>query len=74
MAQKVNVPMPQDLDLVSGWSVRVTAVDSTGATVSAVKSSQFSIVADTPNPETADDLATGTFVVGTFQLVPGANG
>lgn len=74
MAQKVNVPMPQDLDLVSGWSIRVTAVDANGAAVSAVKSSQLSIIADTPNPATADDLAYGTFVVGPPMLVPGPNG
>lgn len=66
MAQKVDVPMPQDLDLTAGWSVRVTAVDSAGAVVSAVNVSNMAIIADAPLGASA-----GTLTVGPFMLVPG---
>lgn len=66
MAQIVNVPMPQDLDLLAGWTVRVSAVDATGATVSAVNVSGLSIIADAPTSATGIELA-----VGPFMLVPG---
>lgn len=68
MAQKLDVSMPQDLDLTASWSVRVTALDATGALVSGVNVSNMAIVADTQNPDTADQLA-----VGPFMLVPGPN-
>lgn len=68
MAQKIDCPMPQDLDLTASWSIRVTAVDSTGSLVSGVNVSNMAIVADTLNPDTADQLA-----VGPFMLVPGPN-
>ena len=68
MAQKLDVSMPQDLDLTSAWSIRVTALDSSGALVSGVNVSNMSIVADTQDPDTADQLA-----VGPFMLVPGPN-
>lgn len=69
MAQKLDVSMPQDLDLTSAWVIRVTAVDSTGALVTGVNVSNMSITADTANPATADGLS-----VGPFMLVPGPNG
>lgn len=65
MATKVDVSMPQDLDLVGGWTVRVTAVDSNGAAVTAVKASNLSIVADAPLG------ATAQLEVGPWLLVPG---
>ena len=68
MAQKLDVSMPQDLDLTASWSVRVTALDANGALVSGVNVSNMAIVADTANPDTADQLA-----VGPFMLVPGPN-
>lgn len=66
MAQILNVPMPQDYDLLSGWTLRVTAVDATGSTVSGVSASNFRIVADSPTSDTGRELA-----VGPFMLVPG---
>lgn len=66
MAQIVNAPMPQDIDIVGGWKVRVTAVDSAGAVVSGVNVSNMTIVADSPTSQTGVELA-----VGPFMLVPG---
>lgn len=69
MAQKIDANMPQDLDLGSGWTIRVTAVDPSGSLVSNVKVSNMSIVADAPlGAETGGGLA-----VGPFMLVPGPN-
>lgn len=56
--------MPQDLDLVGGWAVRVTAVDSAGAVVSGVTVANMAIIADAP-------LGTDTLEVGPWALVPG---
>lgn len=67
MAQKLDVGMPQDLDLTAGWTLRVTAVDSTGALVNGVNVSNMSIIADAPLGA-VDQLA-----VGPFMLVPGPN-
>lgn len=60
--------MPQDLDLTAGWTVRVTAVDSSGALVSGVNVSGMGIIADAPLG--AD---TGSLEIGPFMLVPGPN-
>lgn len=60
--------MPQDLDLPAGWTIRVTAVDATGALVSGVNVSDMAIVADAP---LGSD--TGSLAVGPFMLVPGPN-
>lgn len=68
MAQKLDISMPQDLDLSAGWTIRVTAVDVNGATVSGVNVSNMSIIADAP---LAGDI--GVFEVGPFMLVPGPN-
>lgn len=67
MATKLDIGMPQDLDLGSGWSIRVSAVDSAGAIVSGVNVSNMAIIADAPlgNVETLQ--------VGPFMLVPGPN-
>lgn len=48
MAQKVNVSMPQDLDLPANWTIRVTALDTAGALVTGIKVSDISILADAP--------------------------
>lgn len=66
MAAKLNVAMPQDLDLIGGWRLRVTAVDATGATVTSVNVSNMAIVADAPTSDTGQE-----FEVGPFMLVPG---
>lgn len=71
MAQKLNVSMPQDLDLTGGWSVRITAVDASGNAVSGVNVSDMAIIADTPNPATSGDLGGNGFTVGPYMLVPG---
>lgn len=68
MAQKLDYGLPQDLDLPASWTIRVTAVDANGALVSGVNVANMAIVAETPDPATADQLA-----VGPFMLVPGPN-
>lgn len=68
MAQKIDVNMPQDLDLTAGWSIRVTALDASGNLVSNVNVSNMAIVADAPLGTNAGNLA-----VGPFMLVPGPN-
>lgn len=65
MAQKIDVSMPQDLDLPDGWTIRVTAVDLSGSVVSAVKVANMAIIADAPLG------ADTSFNVGPFMLVPG---
>lgn len=68
MAEKIDVSMPQDLDLTGGWTLRVTAVDSSGATVSGVNVSNMAIIADAPLGSDVTQLE-----VGPFMLVPGPN-
>ena len=68
MAQKIDVQMPQDLDLVAGWTMRVTAVDSSGNAVTTVKASNVAIIADSPTPITT---TTGNILEGDWLLVPG---
>lgn len=64
MAQQYDIQMPQDLDLVGAWTIRVTAVDpSTGNVVSGVTVSDMCI--------TADALSGGNLDFGSFMLVPG---
>lgn len=65
MATKLDVPMPQDLDLTGSWKIRVTAVDAAGAVVSAVNVSNVAIIADAPLG------ADNSLAVGPFMLVPG---
>ena len=67
MSQKLDVSMPQDLDLPAGWKIRVTAVDSGGALVSGVNVSQMAIIADAPLGASVGD----GLEVGPFMLVPG---
>ena len=69
MAQKLNVSMPQDLDLVSSWRIRITARDSSGNVVAGVKVSNMAMIADTQTPITADQVSAA----GPFMLVPGPN-
>lgn len=68
MAQKIDVGLPQDLDLGAGWSIRCTTVDSSGALVAGVNVSNMAIVADSPTSSTGQELQ-----VGPFMLVPGPN-
>lgn len=66
MAPKLQASMPIDLDLPDGWTVRVTALDSAGAVVAAVKVSDMAIIADAPLGTVPSQLE-----VGPFMLVPG---
>ena len=66
MSQKVDIQMPPDLDLADGWTLRVNAVDSSGATVSGVAVSNMAIT----TPDLAGDGGAG-LQVGPFMLVPG---
>ena len=68
MAAKVNINMPEDLDLSAGWTLRCTAVDTAGALVANVKVSNMSIICDSPTSSTGVELQ-----VGPFMLVPGPN-
>lgn len=65
MSEKIDVAMPPLLDLPAGWAIRVTAVDASGATVTAVNVSDMGIIADAPLG--VDDSLN----VGPFMLVPG---
>lgn len=67
MAQKLDFPMVQDLDLPDGWTIRVTAVDAAGATVTGVVVSDMAIIADAPLGASSG----GGLEVGPFMLVPG---
>ena len=67
MAQKLDFAMPQDLDLPDGWTIRVTAVDAVGATVTGIVVSDMAIIADAPLGANAG----GGLDVGPFMLVPG---
>lgn len=66
MAQKLDVNLPPDLDLDGGWTLRVTAVDSSGALVPNVNVTNMAIVADSPTSSTGQELQAGPFM-----LVPG---
>ena len=66
MAQKLNVDLPEDLDLPASWTIRITAVDASGNTVTAVNVSNLGII--------ATDVVSGDgsgLIVGPFMLVPG---
>ena len=67
MAQKLDIGMPQDLDLPDGWTLRVTAVDGSGSVVAGVNVSNMAIIADAPLGASAG----GGLEVGPFMLVPG---
>lgn len=63
----LDVPMPADLDLADGWTLRMTALDPlTGAVVPGVTISSFALEVDDLSGGGGDGLAFGD-----FQLVPG---
>lgn len=67
MAHKIDISMPQDLLLQSGYSLRVTAVDVTnGALVSGVKVGTVVITADGGSVS-----GQGNLEYGQWFLVPG---
>jgi hypothetical protein len=67
MAQKINAPLPDGLDLDQGFMVRFTAVDAaSGADVAAVKISNASILAANLSGNDPTLLQSGPFM-----LVPG---
>ena len=63
----LDVPMPSDLDLADGWTLRVTALDPvTGAPVSGVKVSNLALEVALGEGTSPEELA-----VGPYMLVPG---
>lgn len=67
MAQPLIAPLPQELDLDSGYVIRITALDpSSGAVVAGVQVSSVIIMARNLSGSTPADLAVGEWV-----LVPG---
>jgi len=67
MAQVVDVSMPPDLDVESGYTIRVTAVDSSGALVSNITVGTVVLTADAVAVQTTD----GGNIYGDWFLVPG---
>lgn len=66
----LDVPMPEDLDLGDGWTLRVTALDpTTGAVVSGVNVSNVAIQVVDVNNVGGPGLETGEWL-----LVPGPGG
>lgn len=64
----LDVPMPADLDLADGWTLRVSALDPvTGAVVSGVKVSNLALEVELGAGTSAGDLAVGPYL-----LVPGS--
>ena len=68
MAEEVNVGLPQNLDVDSKYTIRVTALDASGAVVAGVKVDKVVITGDLSGSPLIDD---GGFVSGDWQLVPG---
>jgi hypothetical protein len=66
VAEKLDISMPPDVDLTQGFTLRVTAVDASGALVAGVK---VGTVVITANVLGTGSLESGTF--GPFMLVPG---
>lgn len=67
MAAPVLAPMPENLDLQAGYTLRVVALDpSTGNQVANVNIGQTVITATNISP-----AAAGTFAFGDWALVPG---
>lgn len=68
MAVPLNAPLPPDLDLGPGWTLRVTAISTAdGSVVSGVKVSNFGVIVD----DAGGTINTGTLEVGPYMLVPG---
>ena len=67
MAQKIDVPLPEDLIIGENWTIIWDAVDPvTGASVAGVKVSNANVVGSSALPgSTADET------LGPFLLVPG---
>ena len=69
MAAEDTVGMPQDLDIESGYTLRVTALDSTGAVVAGAKVGTVVFTANAVNVVTD---SSGQ-IYGQWFLVPGPN-
>lgn len=68
MAQKINVPLPDEFVIGDGWTVEWDAVDaSTGASVAGVVVSDANLTA----VDLSSGAGTGGETVGPFMLVPG---
>lgn len=69
MAVPTDAPMPGNLDLGPGYTLRVTALSTTdGSVVSGVNVSNFSVLVEDTGSGTVDNLSYGPFL-----LVPGPN-
>jgi hypothetical protein len=66
MAVPINAPLPQNLDLGPGFTLRVTALDTTnGNVVSGVTVSNFAVLLEGPIDQNQ------SLAYGPFMLVPG---
>jgi hypothetical protein len=67
VAQKIDVPFPEDVLIGDGWTIEWDAVDpTTGASVSGVIVKEANVTAGD-----ASDGTVTTVQVGPFMLVPG---
>ena len=68
MATPLDAPMPANLDLGPGFTLRLTALAvSDGSVVSGVNVSNFSVLVN----DLGGTISTGPLGTGPFQLVPG---
>jgi len=68
MAVPQDAPLPPDLNLGPGWTLRVTALaTSDGSVVSGVNVSNCGVILD----DAGGSVDTGVLEVGPYMLVPG---
>ena len=68
MAVPQDAPLPPNLDLGPGYTLRVTALSTAdGSVVSGVKVNNFGVLVS----DRGGTIDTGTLEVGPFMLVPG---
>jgi hypothetical protein len=68
MPVPTDAPLPPNLDLGPGWTLRVTALSATdGSVVSAVTVSNFGVTVS----DEGGTIDTGPLQIGPFMLVPG---
>lgn len=69
MPQELDIAMPGDLDLGAGYTLRVTGIDSSGATVAGLKVGATVLTVDFVNAAQSGDLSR--LQTGDWLLVPG---
>lgn len=68
MAVPLDAPLPPNLDLGAGWTLRVTALSTAdGSVVSGVSVSNFGVIVG----DGGGTIDTGTLEIGPYMLVPG---